>query len=76
MSATPVEHTADYVAANKGPTILGVIFTMTAISTGFIGARIFTRAKILGKMQLDDWLVVVSVVGCPKSMLWRSRPNL
>lgn len=62
----PPHHTPEYLAADKGPVILGVIITLTVISTLFVAARVFTRQKILGKAQLDDWLVVVSVVS-PRS---------
>lgn len=55
-------HTESYLAENKGPSILAVTITITAVSTVFVLARIFTRQKIMGKMHLDDWLVAPSIV--------------
>lgn len=54
--------TPDYLAANKGPTIMAITITVTAVSTIFVMARIFTRQKIMGRMHLDDWLVAPSIV--------------
>lgn len=60
--ATPVHHTPEYLAADKGPSIVATICSLAAISTIFVAARVFTRAKLLHMMNLDDWLVVLSVV--------------
>ncbi|KAG9253062.1 uncharacterized protein F5Z01DRAFT_172050 [Emericellopsis atlantica] len=54
--------TAAYLAANKAPSIVAVTVTLSAVSTIFVAARIFTRQKIMGKMHLDDWLVAPSLL--------------
>lgn len=52
----------EVAAQNKGPAILATIYTVTVLSTSFTAARVFVRTKILGKLQLDDYLIVLSVV--------------
>ncbi|KAJ0375633.1 hypothetical protein COL26b_006139 [Colletotrichum chrysophilum] len=48
-------------AENKGPESLVAIITVTVLSTVFTGARLFVRGKILGKVHLDDYLIIASV---------------
>ena len=55
-------HTSGYKAEDKGPMIIGVCTAMTILSTIFVALRVFTRQKIMGKLHLDDWLVIPSVV--------------
>lgn len=52
----------EIAAQNKGPAILATIYTVTVLSTIFTAARVFVRTKILGKLQLDDYLIILSVV--------------
>lgn len=49
-------------AEDKGPTSLGIILSVTVLSTLFAAARIFVRGKMLGKIYLDDYLIIASVV--------------
>jgi hypothetical protein len=49
-------------ADNKGPTILGTIAVVTALSSLFSAARIFVRGRLQGKLLLDDYLIVISNV--------------
>lgn len=65
MSTAEVVHGQAYLDQDKGPTILGVMFTMTILSTLFVGARVFTRQHIMGKMHLDDWLTAAALVSGP-----------
>ncbi|RTE78244.1 hypothetical protein BHE90_007291 [Fusarium euwallaceae] len=58
----PTHHTQAYLDANKGPVILGVILTVSILSTIFVAGRVYTRKKILGALHLDDWLTIVSVI--------------
>lgn len=44
--------------------IIVVYATMTTLSTFVLGLRLYTRAFIRGLIGLDDWLVVLSWVGC------------
>ena len=63
--------TPSYLAENKGPSIMVTCCTVTALSTLFIFARLFTRQKIMGKLHLDDYLVTLALVSrratCPLS---------
>ncbi|CAG9984040.1 unnamed protein product [Clonostachys byssicola] len=51
---------AEWVAQNKGPSILGVCITVTVLSTLFVIMRLFTRQKIMGELHLDDYLVTLA----------------
>ncbi|KAK4164969.1 hypothetical protein QBC43DRAFT_260891 [Cladorrhinum sp. PSN259] len=50
------------LAANKGPKILATICAISAISTLFVGARVFVRGHIMRKLQADDWIVIVALI--------------
>ncbi|KAK2049471.1 integral membrane protein [Colletotrichum somersetense] len=52
----------DRAAENKGPTALGIVISMSILSTLFTAARLFVRGKILGKFHMDDYLMVASVI--------------
>ncbi|GJD01164.1 integral membrane protein [Colletotrichum higginsianum] len=47
---------------NKGPTAIGIVISVSVLSTLFTAARLFVRGKILGKFHLDDYLIVASVL--------------
>ncbi|EFQ34572.1 integral membrane protein [Colletotrichum graminicola] len=53
---------ADRATENKGPTTLGIVTSMSILSTLITAARLFVRGKILGKVHLDDYLIVASVI--------------
>lgn len=57
-----VPHTPEWDAEDKGPSSLVIIISVTVLSTLFAAARIFVRGKIRGKLQLDDYLIMASVV--------------
>lgn len=50
---------------DKGPAILATSVTVTALSTLFVGARLFTRAYIIKKLYLDDYFIFLSMVCAP-----------
>lgn len=47
---------------DQGPLILRVICAVTVISTLASAGRLFVRGKIQGKLLLDDYLIIISVV--------------
>lgn len=47
---------------DKGPKILAVLWTLTAVATLFVVARIFIRLRMLKNFGVDDYLIIVSVV--------------
>ncbi|KAK4233520.1 hypothetical protein C8A03DRAFT_19421 [Achaetomium macrosporum] len=59
-SAAPLP--AHLAAEDKGPGIIATICVVTVLETLFCAARIYTRGRILGRLQLDDYLVVLSVI--------------
>lgn len=46
---------------NKGPTILATCSTLTGAATLFVAARLYVRVKILSRISLDDWLIMLSM---------------
>ncbi|WYZ35502.1 hypothetical protein EsH8_X_000149 [Colletotrichum jinshuiense] len=49
-------------AENKGPAAIGIVISVSVLSTLFAAARLFVRGKILRKVHLDDYLIVASVI--------------
>ncbi|KXH26159.1 integral membrane protein [Colletotrichum simmondsii] len=49
-------------AEDKGPVALGIVISMSVLSTLFTVGRLFVRGKILKHFHLDDYLIVASVV--------------
>lgn len=47
---------------NRGPLLLRVTWIAVGISTVFTAARIFTRIETSGKLQLDDYLMLLALV--------------
>jgi uncharacterized Tic20 family protein len=60
--SSPPHHTQAYLDADKGPTILGVVITVSILSTIFVAGRVYTRKRIIGALHLDDWFTIVAVV--------------
>lgn len=65
MATAPPDTSPDYVNANKSPYIIGIICTVTGVSTLFVGARIFVRGYIMKKLQMDDYVIIFSEVSRP-----------
>lgn len=58
-SAQPSEeHPPGWAQEDKGPLILVVTSTMTAITFLFVASRIYSRILALGKLAIDDYIVV------------------
>ncbi|KAJ0140866.1 hypothetical protein CTA2_1617 [Colletotrichum tanaceti] len=49
-------------AENRGPQALTIVICVSVVSTLFTAARLYTRGRIMGKIRLDDSLIVASVV--------------
>jgi hypothetical protein len=52
----------DVAAEDKGPAIIITMSVCTALATVFLAARLLVRARILGKMHWDDYLISVAMV--------------
>ncbi|KAJ4392557.1 hypothetical protein N0V85_006960, partial [Neurospora sp. IMI 360204] len=48
-----------YIQANKGPEAIAIITTIVSVSTIFVFARLFVRTRILGKLEVDDCLILL-----------------
>lgn len=64
-AAVPPE-LAHLAGDDKGPGIIATICAVTVLETLFCAARIYTRGWIVGQLQLDDYLLILSVVSPPK----------
>jgi hypothetical protein len=58
----PVEGSAAWIAQDKGPAILVVCWTMLAISTLFVIARLCVRGFILRQLRSDDYFTALALV--------------
>jgi hypothetical protein len=58
----PPHITPEYIAESRVPLIMGVIISVSILSTIFVVARIFTRTRLTGNMFLDDYLVIIAAV--------------
>jgi hypothetical protein len=53
----------DIAAQNKGPAMMAVMYSFTALSSLTVVGRIFSRHRKLGHLALDDYVIVLSLVG-------------
>ncbi|KAK4164049.1 hypothetical protein QBC43DRAFT_289282 [Cladorrhinum sp. PSN259] len=49
---------------NKGPTIMGITGAMTLFTTMFVAARLYSRVISMGRIFIDDYVVIFSIVLC------------
>ncbi|KAK0392889.1 hypothetical protein NLU13_2383 [Sarocladium strictum] len=54
--------TPEYMKESRAGIVMGVIISVTAVSTLFVIARTYCRRIMVGQMWLDDWLVIVSAI--------------
>jgi hypothetical protein len=47
---------------DKGPRIIATTCSSIATTTLFVIARIFTKAHLNGKLQFDDYIIIISTV--------------
>ncbi len=62
MASQPSPLPPGVAAEDKGPAIVISMSVLTAVATVFIAARLFVRARMLGRMHWDDYLISVSLV--------------
>ncbi len=51
-----------YAAENKGPLILAMVWGLTLSSALMVIGRVFVRIRKLGRMQKDDYVIILSLV--------------
>jgi hypothetical protein len=59
---TPVELPPEIAAQNKGPRIIVIVYVFTILASLFGAGRIFSRIRTLGRLAVDDYLILVSLV--------------
>ncbi|KAB5522977.1 integral membrane protein [Coniochaeta sp. 2T2.1] len=52
----------EIASQNKGPGILAAIITVSVVSTLFVLGRLFVRIKIIEKLYLDDYFIMLSTI--------------
>lgn len=62
LVSTKMALTKENVNDNKGPKILSVLWTLTALTTLIVAARIFIRVRMLKNFGVDDYLIVISMM--------------
>jgi hypothetical protein len=58
----PVALTPEIASQNKGPRIIVIVYVFTILASLFVAGRIFSRIKKLGRLAVDDYLILISMV--------------
>lgn len=58
-----------WAAENKGPLILGVTSALTLFAMVFVVGRTYSRLLSVGKLAVDDYIVIVCLVRASPSHL-------
>ncbi|KAJ5609503.1 hypothetical protein N7528_010070 [Penicillium herquei] len=51
----------DVYLSNRGVQGLTYSVVFTALATCFVGLRVYTRSRIMGKMESNDWMVIIAL---------------
>ncbi|KAH7176896.1 hypothetical protein EDB81DRAFT_773735 [Dactylonectria macrodidyma] len=51
----------DIAAENKGPAMMAVMYSFTALSSLTVAGRIFSRYRKLGRLAIDDYVIILSL---------------
>lgn len=57
-----VEPYPGWAREDKGPEILAVVGAMTGLAFLFVAARLSSRMIALGRLLIDDYIVILSIV--------------
>jgi hypothetical protein len=57
----PVALTPEIASQNKGPRIIVIVYVFTILASLFVAGRIFSRIKKLGRLAVDDYLILISM---------------
>jgi len=60
LGTTPLS--PDTAVENRGPVILAVMYSSTALSSLLVAGRLFSRHIKLGRWAADDYIILVSLV--------------
>lgn len=52
----------DIYLSSRGTQGLVISVVFTAIATCFVSARLYTRIRIMRRMEANDWMIVIALV--------------
>lgn len=52
----------DTYLSPRGTQGMVVSIVFTALATGFVSARLYTRLRLMRRMESNDWMVVIALV--------------
>lgn len=64
--SSPAVGSEAWLAQNKGDVVVGLCWTVTAVSSLFVAARIWVRASMWKKLELDDYFMTAASVCLPE----------
>ncbi len=48
---------------NSGEMLMGITWWLVAMTTVAVGLRFYARGKVMARLALEDWMMLVSWVG-------------
>ena len=54
----------DIYMSSRGAHGLVVSVVFTALATCFVAMRMFTRIKLMRRVEANDWMVIIALVSC------------
>ena len=48
--------------SHRGAQAMAVSIIFTCLSTSFVIARLYTRIKLMKRMEANDWMIVIALV--------------
>jgi hypothetical protein len=69
-----------YENETRGPLFVGLTTALTVLATLFVAGRIYSRLISVGKVFVDDWIMILSIVRAvprsePEQSLTRVPPE-
>lgn len=52
----------DTYLSSRGAQGMAVSIVFTVLATGFVGARLYTRIKLMRRVESNDWMVIIALV--------------
>jgi hypothetical protein len=65
----------DVAAQNRGPAMMAVMYSFTALTSLTVVGRVFSRYKKLGHLAIDDYVIILSLVGSLFCSLFLQLPR-
>lgn len=65
-----------YLAEDRGPTIIALNASITAVAVVVVCARVLSRYAILKRIGLDDWTIVLSTIFAIGNIVLASQSKL